>query len=98
MARKALIQTNTGLVLNVLVLPDGVTHRVDRGTRLIDGIGASPGDTWDGSDFIAPTPEPPDPAVVRREELEALLLNGQASLPNIQEYLVNRHNIVAPEV
>ncbi len=98
MARKALIKTNTGLVLNVLSLPDNVPFRVNPGTSLIDGQGANPGDTWDGSNFITPAPEPPNPVIVRRGELEALLLGNTASLKDVREYLINRHSIVAPEV
>lgn len=97
MARKALIQTSTGLVLNVISLPDNVPYQVNPGVSLIDGEGASTGDTWDGSNFITPAPPPPDPAIVRRGELEALLLADTASLKDVREYLVNRHNIVAPE-
>ena len=95
MARKALIQTSTGLVRNVLVLPDNVPFEIDPGSSLIDGEGASPGDTWDGSRFITPAPEPPNRALVRRSELEALLLAGPVNLPILQEYILNRL-IVAP--
>ena len=98
MARKALIQISTGLVLNVISLPDNVPYEVNPGVSLIDGEGASTGDTWDGSNFITPAPPPPDPVIVRRGELEARLLNSTASLQDIREYLINRHNIIAPEV
>ena len=96
MARKALIQTASGLVLNVLDLDDNVPYRVNPGTSLIDGDGASTGDTWDGTNFITPAPPPPDPVLVRRLELETLLLAGPVSVAIVQEYIINRHNIVDP--
>ncbi len=97
MARKAIILTATGLVVNIIELKSGTPYSVPPGHSLRNGAGASPGDTWDGSNFITPAHEPPDPGVVRRGELEARLLAGPVSVVILQEYVVNRHNIEAPD-
>lgn len=60
--RKALIETATGKVVNVIELEYGANWQPPQGCYVRDAQNASPGDTWDGSKFIpAPTvvPEPP---------------------------------------
>ena len=55
--RKALIETATGLVANVIVIEEGANWQLPEGCHLIDGAGAGPGDTWDGKQFVSKPPE-----------------------------------------
>ena len=68
--RKVLIESATGLVLNiVLVHPDG-TWAPDPGQEIVDdGAGATIGGTWDGSIFVAPPVRPRTKADGVREKL-----------------------------
>ena len=53
--REALVKD--GLVINVIEIEEDSDWPIPDGHILIDGTGASPGDTWDGEKFISP-PEP----------------------------------------
>lgn len=61
--RKALIETTTGKVLNVIEWQPDSSWPVPVGCQLIDAANnGSPGDTWDGTKFIPVPPvitEPP---------------------------------------
>ena len=61
--RKAIVDNSTGLVLNVIVLPDFWTGtnekdwKTPKGTILVDAEAyGSVGDFWNGTKFIAPNP------------------------------------------
>ena len=56
--RKALIRKADGFVENVIEIEEGANWRAPDGCILIDAFDASPGDTWDGTKFIKPEPEP----------------------------------------
>ncbi len=71
MARKAVIGA-AGLVENVIEAGDDFTLP---GKTLVPALDASPGDTWDGSQFVKPTPPPaPVPQVVTPRQAELALL------------------------
>lgn len=63
--RKALIKQPSGLVVNVIEIEDGATWQPPVGHTLIDAATTgSPGDTWDGAQFISPIVLLlPDPAI-----------------------------------
>jgi hypothetical protein len=57
--RKILIEKSTGLVLNVVMYDSEANWSPLTSEELVDdAVGVSIGDTWDGSQFIAP-PLPP---------------------------------------
>jgi len=69
--RKAVIKQTDGFVENVIEIEEGANWRLPEGYELVDGNDASPGDTWDGSQFIKPILE----GIVVRDleaELDAL--------------------------
>lgn len=72
---KAIVKTETGLVINVVVLDPDEDDSFDHwpcpdGCEIMDPLGiAGPGDTWDGTTFIRP--EPPGPL-----RLDVLLSDG----------------------
>ena len=67
--RKALIDL-TGLVVNIIEIEVGSTWLPPTGCKLRDALNASPGDTWDGTQFI---PRPPSAGeVIARKRAEAL--------------------------
>lgn len=73
MARKALIETATGKVVNIIALEDGADWQPPMGHHVQDARDAGPGDTWDGAKFI-PQPELPvplDPNVGIRKAIES---------------------------
>ena len=56
--RKAIIESATGLVKNVILIDDGADWAIPDGCELVDASEAGgPGDTWDGLQFV------PAPAV-----------------------------------
>ncbi len=57
--RKALIETTTGMVVNIIEIEDGANWQPLAGHEIQDALKASPGDTWDGVKFIPPPPAPP---------------------------------------
>ena len=66
--RKAIVQDNTGEVLNVIEIND-FDLKLPEGQSLIDATNSgSPGDTWDGSKFI--TPEQPEPELSDFDKLK----------------------------
>jgi len=74
--RKALIETKTGKVNNVIELGTGANWKPPIGHYIRDAANAGPGDTWDGKKFIpAPAPDPMPPTLEERiEALEAKLV------------------------
>jgi len=60
MARNALIETATGLVVNVIELEPGANWTPPVGQEVVDALDATEGSVWDGSSFSQP-PEPPVP-------------------------------------
>lgn len=56
MARKALIETATGKVVNVIELADRAKWQPSPGHFILDADNANPGDTWDGLKFITRQP------------------------------------------
>lgn len=59
--RKALFETATGLVVNIIVLEDGANWTPLEGCEVVDAetVGGV-GDTWDGQHFVAASePTPP---------------------------------------
>ena len=51
--RKAIISPN-GTVENVIVLNEGIDWPLPEGYRLIDADDGSPGDKWNGTEFVKP--------------------------------------------
>jgi hypothetical protein len=85
---KALIETATGRVANVIVLPDNWIGRlgdwkVPTGHELKDAGNVSPGDTWDGQKFTRPEPVRTRPST---EEIVSALLEGdQAKIDELRD-------------
>ena len=73
MARKAVIETATGKVANVIELEDGADWSPPAGHEVRDAQGFGPGDTFDGVRFHK-QPDPPAPSV------PAALLSARAKL------------------
>ena len=59
--RKAIIQENDGLVVNVVEIEFPTDWQPPPGCYCIDAGDASPGDTWNGEEFIKPPLVIPDP-------------------------------------
>lgn len=56
--RKAIVQKDTGLVLNVIEIEPDAKWTMPEGCYLVDATKAGgPEDTWDGKKFVAPGPE-----------------------------------------
>ncbi len=56
MARKAIVQKDTGLVLNLIAIEPGANWQVPEGCILVDASTAGGiGDTWDGKHFVDST-------------------------------------------
>lgn len=71
MSRKALVEDSTGLVVNVIEIEDSSNWPIPNGHFLIVATDkGGTGDTWNGSDFIIPEPEPLDPSDIRLNVLE----------------------------
>ena len=71
--RAAIVETVTGLVVNVIEIESDADWECPDNCELIDaGDRAEPGATWDGSQFVAPViPEPP--------RLDVLMAKGPAT-------------------
>lgn len=83
--RGALIETDTGLVLNVIVLPDGGGFEAPHGQSVVvidDTSPVSPGWSILGDQHLPPeldtTPAPVDPLQAQLDELIDLLLENGA--------------------
>ena len=66
--RKALINTATKQVVNVIELEPTSTWQIPTGYQVMDAGNASPGDTWDGAKFV---PRPPTAEEVTNTKREA---------------------------
>lgn len=56
--KKAIVNKADGLVLNVIEIEPDAKWKPSKGAILIDALNASPGDTWDGENFIKSESEP----------------------------------------
>lgn len=89
MARKAIVETATGLVLNVIVIvPDGSGqfdyYKLPVGQELLDsGLGAEPGAIWDGERFNPPVLPPP----TRFDDLQTKVSDDTATFLDVLEML-----------
>jgi hypothetical protein len=72
MSYKCLLDSATKVVVNVILLEDGVEWSPPAGHELAPQHDGNIGDTWDGSRFVPPPP-PPDELVVE----------GSGSQPNV---------------
>ena len=76
MTRKALVHISSGLVDNVIEIEKDAVWPVPDGYQLIpetgDAVGVGPGDTWDGTEFVAPVIPVPS-------RLEILMSEGPAT-------------------
>lgn len=52
--RKAVIRQSDGYVANIIVIENGANWQLPEGYYLIDAGDGSPGDTWNGTNFIKP--------------------------------------------
>ncbi len=61
MARKALVETATGLVVNIIEIETGANWPIPKGhtLRSIGVSSVSAGYTWTGLDYVAPATIPP---------------------------------------
>ena len=82
--RKAVIRTATNLVENVIELADGASWLPPPDCYLRDAWNASPGDTWDGTKYVArqPTPEEVAQALEEKTIRGTLLDTGRTALAN----------------
>jgi hypothetical protein len=56
----AVVNTENNIVENLIVLEEGAIWAPPHGRIVIPYVkSVSPGDTWDGTNFIAQTPPPP---------------------------------------
>lgn len=87
--KKAIIETATGLVLNIIEIKSGAAYDPGPGRELRNAGKARTGGTWNGTAYIAPPAREPKPdpqaeldaaigAATTIDELKAALL-GQAS-------------------
>jgi len=76
--RRALVETTTGKVLNVIAIEKGAKWQLPKGCILVNADNAGgTGDTWDGKMFIpAPEPEPTGPSLEDRVKA----LEGKAAI------------------
>lgn len=65
---KALIDTATGLVENIIAIDPGAVYDPGAGKSLIDAAGAMIGGTWNGAIFVSPIPPPPVPDTDKAEK------------------------------
>lgn len=66
MTHKCILDSATKVVVNVILLEDGVEWSLPDGHEFAPQHDGNMGDTWDGSKFVAPVEVP-----VVREELQA---------------------------
>lgn len=71
MNQKSLVNIETKIVENVIVLDDGVEYAAPSGFELIEQSGGNIGDTWDGAVFIRP------------KEPEEISIDDPGSVPNV---------------
>lgn len=69
--RKALIETTTSKVSNVIELEDGANWQSPAGHFIRDADNASPGDTWDGTKFAKSLPTSAEIIATKRGEAHA---------------------------
>lgn len=73
MSYKCILDSATKVVVNVILLEDGVEWSLPDGHEFAPQHDGNMGETWDGSKFVAPVEAP-----VVREELQA-----QGTAPNV---------------
>ena len=71
MNQKCLVNIETKIVENVIILDDGVEYAAPAGFELIKQSGGNIGDTLDGVSFIAP------------KEPDAISIDDPGSAPNV---------------
>jgi hypothetical protein len=90
--RRAIVNAQTGLVENVILLADGVNWQPPAGCSMITSDGAGIGDTWNGKAFIKPEPPPQEPPPPPEPPTQAQLLAYAAD----KRYQVETGGIVLP--
>lgn len=72
--RKAIVRTDDGFVVNVIEIKNKSSWTPPKGSSLIDAKDGSPGDTWDGKQFIKPPliPAPVSELEVLKEDIDDL--------------------------
>lgn len=89
--RCALIEQDTGKVVNVIMLDPSANWSPPAGHIVIFSDSAGPGDTWDGKEFKTPPPEPaPSPTPIQASGNDIAELMQQ-----IDESLIEPGDIVA---
>jgi len=73
MSYKCILDSATKVVVNVIVLEDGVVWTPPEGQELAPQHDGNIGDTWDGSKFVAPV----------EEKTPNAELNAAGSPPNV---------------
>jgi len=93
MSRRAIIDTNTGFVENVIELEDDAIYALSDGKSLVDAVDSGgPGDTWDGAKFVVPL-QVEDPDEVERVRLAGRVRTGSATLDDVRVYLTLRDHL-----
>lgn len=82
--RMAVVDPKTGDVVNVIEAAPGFTLA---GYEIIDGTGASPGDTWDGTDFIPQPPPAPTPEQLRVRTLRDKIRQRDITHDELVEFI-----------
>ena len=72
--RKAMVRDSDGYVVNVIEIEKGADWQLPPEHSLIDAGDGSPGDTWDGVQFIKP---PVEPTIDWQAEWQAAKVNGK---------------------
>lgn len=70
--RKAIIRNNDGFVVNVIEIKQNANWQPPDGCSLITAGKSSPGDTWDGKQFVTPEPVISEPIRDLAAEIDAL--------------------------
>ena len=83
--RKVIVETTTGLVVNVVELEDGADWSPPEGHEVLDaGPGAEPGGTWDRSAFAPAVVVDQNPGLTA---LRAKLVDDTATFADLKKML-----------
>lgn len=85
--RKAIVRESDGFVTNVIEIEDGANWPIPNGCYLVDAVNnGSPGDTWDGKEFLRSAIQavkPPRDLAVEIDSLNARVDNIEADISKL---------------
>lgn len=75
--RKAVVRDSDGFVENVIEIKANANWPIPEGHHLVQAkTSGSPGDTWDGKDFVRPAPVPVELTALERLEARVKALEA----------------------